>query len=81
MPGSPASKKEYVYSFYSGTAPDPFLRRYAAYTPYPIRLDEMQKAAAHYTVRTILPLFAPPAVLSKAQFEMFFPAKSNKMAL
>ena len=41
-------KKEYVYSFYTGPAPDPFLRRYAAYTPYPLRLEEMQKAAAYY---------------------------------
>ncbi|HHX71759.1 MAG TPA: tRNA pseudouridine(38-40) synthase TruA [Clostridiales bacterium] len=68
-------KKEYVYSFYSGTAPDPFLRRYAAYTPYPIRLDEMQKAAAHYTGTHDFAAFCASGSIVKSTVRNVFSSK------
>ena len=39
-------KKEYIYRFYGGSSPDPFLLHRAHYHPYPLRVDEMNRAAA-----------------------------------
>ncbi len=43
-----AVAKEYIYCFYDSPAKNPFLARYALHHDYPLRVEEMAKAASYY---------------------------------